>query len=153
MARSAPASFRVQVDEGELRKLVADLKALEGGKKQVTALRKNLKAAAEPMKRQVQANASWSSRIPGAVGVQVRFTAKRVGVSVFVSRKKAPHARPIENSGKSGEFEHPLFGDRSHPVLQPAKPFFFAEMARHMPEVEKACADAIDEAARSAGFR
>jgi hypothetical protein len=153
MVRQAPSSFRVEVDQAELRKLVADLKTLEGGKKQVAALRKNLKAAAEPMKRQVQANASWSSRIPGAVGMQVRFTAKKVGVSVFVSRKKAPHARPIENAGRSGEFTHPLFGDPSHPVRQPARPFFFTEMARHMPEVEKACAAAIDEAARQAGFR
>lgn len=153
MVRNAPASFRVEVDQDELRKLVADLKALEGGKKQVAALRKNLTAAAQPMKRQVQANASWSSRIPGAVGVQVRFTAKKVGVSVFVSRKKAPHARPIENSGRPGEFIHPLFGDQSNPVRQPARPFFFAEMAGNMPEVERACVAAIDEAARRAGFR
>lgn len=152
MARTSHAAFRVSVDEGELRKLVADLKELEGGKKIVSALRRDLKAAADPMKRQVQANASWSSRIPGAVGVQVRFTAKRVGVSVFVGRKKAPHARPIENSGKPGTFKHPLFGT-STTVRQAARPFFFGEMAKHMPEVEKAAAKAIDEAARAAGFR
>lgn len=159
MAKSGHAAFRVSVDEGDLRKLVADLKELEGGKKMVTALRKNLKAAADPMKRQVQANASWSTRIPGAVGVQVRFTAKRVGVSVFVSRKKAPHARPIENSGKAGTFKHPVFGrttrrgNRYVTAIQPARPFFFSEMAQHMPEVEKACAEAVEDAAKAAGFR
>jgi hypothetical protein len=159
MVRQAPASFRVELDQAELRKLVADLKALEGGKKQVTALRKNLQAAAAPMKRQVQANASWSSRIPGAVGVLVRFTAKKVGVSVFISRKKAPHARPIENGGKQGVFRHPVFGQTKRrgryyvTAEQPARPFFFNEMARHMPEVERACLDAIDTAARDAGFR
>lgn len=159
MARASHAAFRVAVDEGDLRKLVADLKELEGGKKQVAALRKNMKAAADPMAGQVRSNASWSSRIPGAVGVQVRFTAKRVGVSVFVSRKKAPHARPIENSGKAGTFLHPVFGrtkrgGRSYVTAsQPARPFFFDEMAKHMPEVEKACVDAIDDAAKAAGFR
>lgn len=152
MAKSGHAAFRVSVDEGELRQLVADLKELEGGKKMVSALRKNLKAAADPMKRQVQDNASWSTRIPGAVGVQVRFTAKRVGVSVFVGRKKAPHARPIENSGKPGTFKHPVFGT-SAVVAQPARPFFFAEMEKHMPEVEKACAEAVEDAAKAAGFR
>lgn len=151
MARSQHAAFRVDVDQGELRRLVADLKELEGGKAQVKALRKNLKAAAEPMKRQVQANGSWSRRIPGAVGVQVRFTAKRVGVSIFVSRKKAPHARPIENSGKPGTFTHPIFGRDT--TTQAARPFFFNEMERHMPDVERAVGDAMEEAAREAGFR
>lgn len=157
MARRS--GFRIQLDESELRTLVKDLKELEGGKKLTTALRKNLKAAADPMAQQVKSNASWSTRIPGAVGVQVRFTAKRVGVSVFVNRKKAPHARPIENDGKSGTFRHPVFGrtkrrgKRYVTATQPARPFFFNEMARHMPEVEKAAVEAIEEAARAAGFR
>ena len=159
MARSQHAGFRVDVDEGELRKLVADLKELEGGTKLVKGLRSNLTAAADPMKRQVQGNASWSSRIPGAVGVKVRFTARKVGVSIFVSRTKAPHARPIENSGKAGTFRHPVFGrtkrrgTRYVTVTQPARPFFFNEMEGHMPEVETAAVKARDEAARAAGFR
>lgn len=159
MAQTGQASFKVDIDQGDLRKLVADLKTLEGGKKQVAALRKNLKAAADPMAGQVRANASWSSRIPGAVGVRVAFTAKRVGVSVFVSRTKAPHARPIENSGEAGTFLHPVFGrtkrrgTRYVTAEQPARPFFFNEMAKHMPEVEKAAGAAMDEAARQAGFR
>ena len=154
-----PEAFRVKIDEGDLRKLAADLKELEGGRKQVASLRKSLKAAADPMKRQVQANASWSKRIPGAVGVQVRFTAKKVGVSVFVSRTKAPHARPIENDGKEGTFLHPVFGrtkrrgSRYVTAKQKARPFFFKEMEGHMPEVEQAALKAIDDAARGAGFR
>lgn len=152
MTTPVPASFRIEVDQAELRKLVADLKELEGGKKQVAALRKNLKAAAEPMAAQVRANASWSTRIPDAVGVQVRFTGKnKVGVSIFVSRKKAPHARPIENGGRGGTFTHPAFGQGS--VEQPARPFFFNQLANQMPAVQKAVVDAMDEAARSAGFR
>lgn len=143
--------YRVEVDQAALRKLVADLKLLEGGKKQVTALRRTLKNAAEPMAQQVRANASWSAKIPGAVGVQVRFTAKKVGVSIFVSRTKAPGARPLENYGNSGTFKHPVFGKGS--VEQPARPFFFKELEGKIAEVEKATTEAIDEAMRAAGFR
>lgn len=159
MAQTRNAAFRVDVESEGLRRLVVDIKALEGGKVQVAALRKNLKATADPIVRQVKSNASWSKRIPGAVGTQVRFTAKKVGVSVFVSRKKAPHARPLENDGKSGTFKHPVFGKtkrrgkRYVTVEQKARPFFFNELARHIPDVEKAALKAIDDAARAAGFR
>lgn len=143
--------YRIEVDQATLRKLVADLKQLEDGKKQLAALRRTLKAAAEPMAAQVRANASWSKKIPGAVGVQVRFSAKRVGVSVFVSRTKAPGARPMENYGNAGTFKHPVFGKGS--VEQPARPFFFKELEGKMAEVEKATTEAIDEAIRASGFR
>ena len=153
MARSGHAGFRVDIDAADLGDLVRAIKELEGGKKQVAALRKNLKAAADPATAQVRANASWSSRIPAAVAVRAAFTAKKgAGVSVFVSRKTAPHARPIENSGQAGTFQHYTWGDEPV-VTQQARPFFFDEMASVMPDVEKAAADAIDEAAKAAGFR
>lgn len=146
-------SFRIAVDPGELGKLVADLKELEGGKKIVAGLRKNLKAAAEPAASQVRANAAFSSRIPGAVGVRPAFTAKGgARVSIFVSRKTAPHARPIENTGSPGTFQHYTFG-REPLVTQPARPFFFTELAQHMDDVEKAVLSAMDDAARAAGFK
>jgi hypothetical protein len=152
-------SFRLKVDAQELGKLGRDLKVLEGGKKQVAALRRNLKAAAEPAAAQVRRNAAWSLRIPGAVGVRANFTSKRPGVSIFVSRTKAPHARPLENSGKGGTFQHPVFGRtrrggrRYVTATQPARPFFFNQLERHMPKVEAAVLGAMDEAARAAGFR
>lgn len=142
----------VRVEAEDLRQLVADLKELADGKAQVKALRKALTAAAVPVQQQVRANASWSSRIPAAVGSRARFTAKKVGVSVYVNRRKAPHARPIENDGQAGTFLHPLFG-RPRQVPQRARPFFFDETASHMPQVEQAVAEAMEEAARSAGFR
>lgn len=147
------SAFRLDIDPQELAALVRALKELEGGKKQATALRKNLRAAAEPAAGQVRANASWSSRIPAAVAVRVAFTAKRgAGVSVVVNRKQAPHARPIENFGSGGTFQHYVFGT-STVVTQPARPFFFNEMENVLPDVEKAALDAIDLAAKAAGFR
>lgn len=142
----------VRFDADEVRTLVKDLKELEGGKQLAAALRRNLKAAAQPIARQVRSNASWSSRIPGAVTVGKAFTAKRTGVFLRVNQKKAPHARAFENQGKSGTFRHRVFG-KDVWVAQQARPFFFNETARHLPDVEKAAVLAVDEAARAAGFR
>lgn len=147
------SAFRLDIDPHELAGFVRDMKEMEGGKKQVAALRKNLKAAAEPAAAQVRRNASWSTRIPAAVAVRVAFTAKRgAGVSVIVNRNKAPHARPFENFGSAGSFEHFVFGPPTK-VTEPARPFFFAEMEGVMPDVEKAAADAVEQAAQAVGFR
>lgn len=146
------AALKLDIDARELKFFAKALGELEGGKRQVAALRKNLKAAADPAAAQVRANAAWSSRIPAAVAVRVAFTAKKgAGISVYVKRKVAPHARPYENSGKGGSFQHYVFGP---PVIttQAARPFFFSELEGHMPAVEQAALDAIDEAARAAGF-
>jgi hypothetical protein len=146
------APVEVRFDPAEVRALVRDLKELEGGKKLQADLRKNLKAAAEPIKQQVKANASWSTRIPAAVAIGTAFTTKRTGIFLRVNAKKAPHARPLENDGRAGTFRHPTWGTEPW-VSQPARPFFFNETASHMPEVEEAAGEAVEETARSAGFR
>lgn len=142
----------VRFDPAETRQLVADLKKLEGGKPLMAALRKNLKAAADPIAGQVKGAAGWSSRIPGAVSVGTSFSKKNTGVFIKVNRKKAPHARAFENQGKAGTFRHRVFG-RDVWVNQPARPFLFTQAGRNMPQVVEAAGRAVDEAARSAGFR
>lgn len=144
--------FDVRLDPGDLRSLMKALKEMEGGKPLANALRKNLRKAADPVKARVQANASWSSRIPGAVSIGTSFSAKKTGIFIRVNASKAPHARPLENDGKQGVFRHPVFGSKTW-VSQRARPFFFPEAARHMPEVEKAVLEAVEEAAKAAGFR
>lgn len=142
----------VVIDPQDLRGLMTALRQLEDGKVLAAALRKGLRNAADPIKRQVQANAAWSSRIPAAVAVGTAFSKKRTGVFLRVSSKKAPHARPFENDGSGGTFRHPVFGSGTW-VSQVARPFFFAETAQHMPEVERAALAAVDDAARQAGFK
>ena len=144
--------LEVTFDPAEVRQLVKDLKQLEDGKLITAELRRRLKAAAQPILRQVKANASWSSRIPGAVGIGTAFTAKRTGVFIKVNSKRAPHGRPLENNARPGHFRHPVFG-RDVWVSQPSRPFFFNETDKAMPDVERAAAEAVEEAARSAGFR
>lgn len=146
------APLEVRFDADEVRALVRDLKQLEGGKQLTTELRKNLKQAAEPIKSQVKSNASWSRRIPAAVAIGTAFSAKRTGIFIRVNANKAPHARPFENNGGGGTFRHPVFGGPAW-VAQQARPFFFNETASHMPEVEEAAAEAVETAAKAAGFR
>lgn len=148
-----PGMVEGDFDGPQFKKLFVDLKEMEGGKPLATALRKNLKTVAEPIKAEIQARAAaFSTRIPGAVGVMVRTTGKNPAVLISVSRKKAPHARPIEHMGQPGTFAHPVFG---HDVLveQQAHPFFFIEATKALPEVQKAMTDAINDAAHEAGFK
>lgn len=88
-------------------------------------LRPRLHIAASALTRKIQGAAGFSSRIPGAVRTSVAFGSRTGGVRVYVDQRKAPHARPLENSGKPGTFRHPVFGNRENWVSQPAHPFFF----------------------------
>lgn len=144
--------LEVSFDTEELRRLVADLKQLDDGRPILNALRSNLRKAGEPIKRQVQANAAWSSRIPAAVAIATAFSAKNAGILLKVNAKKAPEARVLENRGQTGTFRHPVFGNNKVWVTQHARPFFFDEVAQHMPEVAEAADAAMAEAATAAGF-
>jgi hypothetical protein len=64
-------------------------------------LRKGVKAAGNGVVSKVKANASWSSRIPGAVSLNIRYSIYSAAVKVQVDRKKAPHARPLELGNKN----------------------------------------------------
>lgn len=145
--------MEARFDSSEVRALVKDLRQVEDGKLITRELRRELKVAAAPIAAQVKAGASWSKRIPRAVSVGTSFSARRTGVFIRVSAKKAPHARPLENGGKTGTFRHPVFGNRERWVSQPARPFLFATVQARMPTVEQAAVQAVDKAARAAGFR
>lgn len=121
------------------------------GKVLIRELRREFKAAAEPVRRQVQSNADFSRKIPGAVTVKTTFTKRNVGVSLRVNLKKAPGARAIENKGRQGTFRHPVFGT-SRWVDQPAKPYLQDGFAPYLPEFEAATERALGAAARAAGF-
>lgn len=87
------------------------------------AVRAALRECAELVKRNAEARASYSSRIPGSM--KARATA--VNFKVSAGGDAAPNAAPIENKGK-GFVRHPEWGNRerwtdknSHPAfLSPA---------------------------------
>lgn len=118
----------VRIDSPDLYKLTKDLQQVD--KKLAVEMKKQMRAVAEPIRKRVADEASWSKRIPQATKVSTRFTAKTTAVLVTVNRKQAPHARPLENDGKQGTFTHPVFARktrfRGRPVLakQQARPFF-----------------------------
>lgn len=98
-------------------------------------LRPRLRRAAAKVVQQVQANASWSSRIPAATSARVSFIGS--GITVKVDRNAAPHARPIEFGSarqRASINRHPVFGHDVW-VNQPTRPFFLKAIASTEKEV------------------
>ncbi|MFO7164908.1 MAG: hypothetical protein DIU75_016385 [Mycolicibacterium hassiacum] len=115
-------------------------------------LRPRLLQVTRPMVNRAKANAGWSRRIPGAIGLSVT---KR-GVLIRVNVTKAPHARPYEGisgNNRGGFFRHPVFGNRDNWVAQRERPFLLPAVRAHAAEVRPAIMRVVEEVARSRGFR
>jgi len=104
-------------------------------------LRPRLKAAGGLVAAAARSNASWSSRIPGAIRVSTSFTSRTGGVSVRVDSQKAPHARAYEGIAGNATFRHPVYGGDTW-VEQETRPFLApavnAKRAVVMAEIEAA---------------
>lgn len=135
----------------EIRRLIDDLGKIP--KELKVQLRPGLRKAGEAVRDQARANASWSRRIPAATRVSVGFTKRNPGVSVQVTRSRAPHARPLEHGGLPGSFRHPVFGHRDRWVSQRARPFLARAAEQKAPQAERDIADVVDRVTREAGFR
>jgi len=118
-----------------------------------TWIRKRMRESAQPVLANAKSNASWSTRIPGAIKLSISLTTRRTGVSLRVNRKKAPHGRPYENLGKPGKFRHPFFGDRTRWFEQPARPFFFRAAEPWITKIDSEIGDIVDEVARRHKFK
>jgi hypothetical protein len=98
-----PVAITARVD---LAKVSDEIKATE--KKFVAAARKRIRTAINEsgadLVSAMRGRASWSSRIPGAVKLSVRFGAKASSVRIEVDHNKAPHARALE-LGNSTTFD------------------------------------------------
>lgn len=135
-----------------LRLLVGELGRMSPAAKQ--ELRRGLRAAGKTVLQQAKSNASWSSRIPGAMRLATRTGAKNAGVFLRVDATRAPHARPYEGIGtRAGFFRHPVFGNRDVWVSQAQRPFLVPAAQAGRPAVVKAGEDAVKAAARAGGFR
>ena len=109
-------------------------------------LRPQLRAAAVHIVDDMKDRASYSTRIPNAIGMSVSFSAKRGGITIKVNSKKAPHARVLErgNDGsRSNTFRHPLFGNTEVWVDQNTRPFFFPAIKAGRPELRKRISEAV----------
>lgn len=141
----------VRRGRGEVAELVADLGKVPPSLSKV--LRPKLKQAAEPIKRNAQSRASWSTRIPGAIRIKTSLAGRNAGIALRVDAAKAPHGRAYENLGDRGTFRHPVFGNRSVWVEQQARPYLFPAVQKGRPEVVKAAGEAVDVVSRLHGFR
>jgi hypothetical protein len=85
-----------------LTNLSSDLKTID--KAFASAIRRNLRNAIRQQGQvvvdAVRSRASWSSRIPGATGVSIRYSTVAASVKVSVDHRKAPHARPLEEGNR-----------------------------------------------------
>ena len=116
-------------------------------------LRPALNRVAQPVLVQARANASWSTRIPGATRISSSFSRRSAGVAITVSGRKAPHARPLENLGRPGSFRHPVFGNRDRWVSQAARPFLFSAVAGAEEDLVRETGQVVEQVARKHGFR
>lgn len=135
----------IRVDGSEIRAFSEQLRDVPQDLRK--GFRRNIKAASTGLVRDIQANYSWSSRIPGAVKTKVGFGARSAGVTVFVDRKKAPHARPLEFGNRSGANRHPVFGTDAW-VNQPTRPSFLPAVRDNERKAVDAVQDAIDDTFR-----
>lgn len=135
----------------DVRVLINDLRKIGDGVGR--NLGKEFKKAAGPVAQQAKANASWSTRIPGAITVGVSSSRRFPGAQIKVSKNLAPHARLFEFPGRGGSFRHPVYGNREVWVQQRGRPFIRPAIRAKGEEFIKACDRAVDTAARANGFR
>lgn len=130
----------------QLQRAAADLRAMPAEIRR--GISPALKQVAEPMAAQARANASWSTRIPGAIKVSVT----RRGVIIRVAAKKAPHARPYEGITGGAEFRHPVMGNRDRWVTQRTRPFLEPAVKAHASKVRPALVELVEQVAQRHGY-
>lgn len=143
----------MSVEFDGLRLLVRDLQGMPPDVRK--GLRLGLRDAGKTGQQEAQANASWSTRIPGAITLRTSTRANTAGVFLRVNSDRAPHARPYEGLANSsrGYFRHPVFGDTETWVAEACRPFL-APAAQSAQHVAKDRADrAVKLAAHAARFR
>jgi hypothetical protein len=140
----------VAAGRDEVGELIRDLGHIPGDAQRY--VRPAILRAGSDVLHRARANASWSTRIPAATRLSVRFS-RNPGVDVITDGRRAPHAAVYENEGKPGRLAHPLFGNRSHWYRFAARPYLGPAMDAEAPHAVAAIADAVDRALWNAEFR
>lgn len=134
----------------EIKRFFRDFKKMpDGVRKQARPMLRQ--TAQEPL-ADARKNASWSTRIPGATRISLRFSRRFSGVTLYVNRRKAPHARAFENQGKPGQFRHRVYG-KDVWVNQSARPFFYEVSGEWHSNVIKNLGEVVDQVTRDHGFK
>ena len=115
-------------------------------------LRPALRAAAEPVIQDARGRASWSTRIPRAISMSVRFS-RDPGVLIRVRRSVAPHGRAYEGITGASDFVHPVFGHRDREVAEGTRPYLEPAVRAAADTVLAKAAGVVEQVAREQGFR
>jgi hypothetical protein len=128
-------------------------KELDGIPKELRQkLRPALRAAAEPVVQDARSRASWSTRIPRAISMSVRFS-RDPGVLIRVRRSVAPHGRAYEGITGASDFVHPVFGHRDREVAEGTRPYLEPAVRAAADNVLATAAGVVEQVARERGFR
>lgn len=128
-------------------------KELDGIPKELRqAMRPALRAAAEPVVQDARGRVSWSTRIPRAISMSVRFS-RDPGVLIRVRRSVAPHGRAFEGITGASDFIHPVFGHRDREVAESTRPYLEPAVRAAADNVLATAAGVVDQVAREQGFR
>jgi hypothetical protein len=138
----------MSVDRSQLQNLIRDLHEVPPAIRR--EFRPIVKKAAAPTLTRMKSNASWSTRIPGAITMRAANTT--AGVQFRTDAGRAPHARPIEHDGEPGTFRHPVYGNREVWRPQAARPFFYRAVEATADQVRDGIADGLMQIAAQHGF-
>jgi hypothetical protein len=135
---------------------VAELaKALRGSAPAIRKqLPKRLRRAGEIVQTQARSNASWSGRIPGAIGLRIVTRGAQSGVLLRINAARAPHARAYEGMQKGspkGFFRRQVYGRAW--VRQRTRPYLVPALHAKREAVREELALVVDDVAALAGFR
>lgn len=138
--------------------IAADMRALPEATRK--PLRAKLRAAGEAMVNDAKARASWSTRIPDTVRLEISFRADREGVRIVAGGRNAPHARAYEGITTGKTYRHPVYADSAHFtrkgwtwVTAPTRPFLLPAAEAIEGPTTRAVEEALSEAAVTIGFR
>ncbi|WP_460980004.1 hypothetical protein [Pseudactinotalea suaedae] len=131
---------------GQLRRLLRDLssapKTIQRGTRAV------MRSEGSQVLADARANASWSSRIPRAMRLQVTLSGSNPGVVIRVDRNAAPHGRVYEGM-VGATFRHPVFEQPNRPtvwVAEDARPYLVPAATAAAPRLQRAVATAASQA-------
>lgn len=139
-----------------LGEVLRDLRAVPGDTSK--NMRKELRSAGLKILVDARGRASWSSRIPGALAINVARKGAAQGIDIVGKTGKAPHLRLYEfgKGGKSKTFRAPLFGMRAasyHWYSHNTRPFIVPAIAAGAKEFREGVLIAATDAFKKAGFK
>lgn len=89
-------------------------------------------------------------RMAAATGVEFRANKRETRVSFHVTPARMGGARVVPRYIDLGRpWRHPVMGDREKWAASEGKPWFFAPIKDHLPDIRRGISDALDEITRS----